>query len=306
MTMVNKLYYTLIATIGILSIAACNKDKIHNNEPEASEGFRIFAPCIETKTVNNGLSTVWESGDRLSVYYAVSGTTDYQDAGRFNIQDINTGLATPHDASKVIPLDGNISYDWYVYYRFSANVKPAGATSQLIGKFEAQTQVGNNSMTHIANYQGFPLYGTTKNIPGTEYPTIQMKNVASLIEYNITNSLDKDITIISIKLTSTEDLVGYCTVNYEDEPYVTSINASKTAILKVTDGAPIAKGESACFYAGIFPCTIPAESPLTVTVSVSSSDGTTCEQTFSLTSAESISFRSGKIKTLNLDFSQAF
>lgn len=307
----NKGLFYIAIVIGLASILSCSKDSIYSNEPESSETFRIYVPLLQTKTINDGFSTKWAAGDRLLIHYAISGTKDYIKAGRFDIEDAETGMAKPYSTTP-IELDENTSYDWYAFFRYDSNVSPDGGTkSNIIGckPTGSQTQSGNNSMSHLSGLNtsnnAFPLYGSVKNVPGTEYPTIQMKNVASLVEYKVTNTIDKDIIITSITLASQENIVGYCNIAYDsEEPVITPTNASNTSILNVTDGIPIAKGQSSCFYAGIFPCTMPSGIQLMVTVNVKDVDGNVGEQIFTLTPSENIYFKSGKIKTFELNFNK--
>lgn len=207
-------------------------------------------------------------------------------------------------------MDADTNYDWYVYYRYNGNQSPDNAKSQQIGSSQSgsQTQNGNDSMSHItgknSNSNAFPLYGSVKGVPGTEFPTVVMKNVAALIEYKVTNSLEKDIIVTGVTMEGAKSLVGYVSVNYEEEePVITDVNTSNTCVLNVTAGTAIASGSSACFYAGVIPG---EQTSLTVTVNVTDTDGAAGSQVFTLTPTEPVNFRSGKIKTLALPFSQAF
>lgn len=305
-------YYAVITAICSCLIGSCSKDVIPNNKPSSSEPFRIYVPLLQTKTINDGFSTKWVTGDRLAIHYAITGTKDYVKAGRFNIIDAETGMAEPNSSAPT--LDENTSYDWYAFFRYDSNINPgSGGKALIIGcnPTGSQSQSGNDNMSHLSGLNSssnaFPLFGSVKNVPGTEYPTIQMKNVASLVEYKVTNTIDKDIVITDITLESQESIVGYCNVAYDsEEPVITPTNASNTSVLNITDGSPIAKDRSACFYAGIFPCTMKSGSQIKVTVKVKDTDNNVDEQAFTLTLSEDIYFRSGKIKTLELKFNQQF
>ena len=300
---------TAMAVTAVLS-SSCNKNLESAPLSQPSEPFRIYLSLAETKTVNDGMSTKWEIGDRLNVHYAVNGSTDYVDAGRFDITDVGLGKAEIYNGTAPV-LDENTVYDWYVFCRYNSNNSPLKTKMGVyIGckNTGSQTQTGNDNMAHIfgANSTNnfFPLYGCAKGVPGSEFPTIIMKNVAALAEYKVTNSLDKDITITGITLEGANPLVGNVYVNYEQEEAVVSPKTtSNSAVLNVSEGTAIASGASACFYAGVIPG---EQTSLTVTVNVKDADGTAGSQVFTLTPTEPVIFRSGKIKTLALPFSQAF
>lgn len=291
-------------------LVSCTKEVTMDNGHEESETFRIYAPLLQTKTVNDGLHTKWIVGDRLNVHYAVAGTSNYVSAGRFDITDADTGRAEKSSGEAPV-LEENTTYDWYVFCRYNSNNAPAGTNGTVyIGcaPTGSQTQTWNDSMAHIfganSNNNYFPLYGSVKGVPGSEFPTIVMKNVAALAEYKVTNSLEKEIIVTSITLEGSNPLVGYVSVNYEqEEAVVTARTASNSAMLNVTEGTGIAPGASACFYAGVIPG---EQTSLTVTVNVKDADGAAGSQVFTLTPTEPVIFRSGKIKTLALPFSQAF
>lgn len=302
----------LLLAAACMLTASCSKDSVNDNAPQAQEPFHIFASIsgLETKTINDGMSTRWLVGDRLNLHYAVSGTTDYVSAGRFDIKDASTGRAEIFNGTAPV-LDGNTKYDWYAFCRYNSNNSPVKTKMAVyIGckNTGTQTQNGNDNMAHIfganSNNNFFPLYGCVKGVLGSEFPTIIMKNVASLAEYKVTNSLDKDITITGITLEGANPFVGSVYVNYEqEEAVVTPGITSNSAVLNVSEGTAIAPGASACFYAGVIPG---EQASLTVTVNVKDADGTAGSQVFTLTPAEPVIFRSGKIKTLALPFSQAF
>ncbi len=307
--MKRNLIMTAMAVTAVLSVS-CNKNLETDPLSQPSEPFRIYLSLAETKTVNDGLSTKWVVEDRLNIHYAKSETNEYVSAGRFDIKDAETGRAEQYSGDAPV-LDANATYDWYAFYRYNSNNSPAQTKMALpVGckNTGSQTQTGNDNMAHIfganSNNNFFPLYGCAKGVPGSEFPTIIMKNVAALAEYKVTNSLDKDITITGITLEGSNPLVGTVNVNYEQEEAVVSPKTtSNSAVLNVSEGTAIAPGASACFYAGVIPG---EQTSLTVTVNVKDADGTVGSQVFTLTPAAPVIFRSGKIKTLALPFSQAF
>ena len=80
----------------IFTLTNCVKE-IDNPVPESTTEvpFEIIASVAETKTVNDGLKTLWEQGDRISLFYAISGQTTYEKAGGYDdfiIEDVDECL----------------------------------------------------------------------------------------------------------------------------------------------------------------------------------------------------------------------
>ena len=254
------------------------------------------------------MSTKWNSGDRIMVYYAESGTTDYTklNRGRLDCTDPEKGI---FEGDLPATFTEDKTYDWYVFYPFNSNIKVTQTNGITIGcsNTGSQAQNGNDSMAHIAG-TSFPLYGSVKDVPYNEYPRINMKNVASLIEYKVTNTLDKDVSITGLDIETSENIVGTWYVDYSgEEPKVTKFQemVSKTAILKVTNASALKKGESACYYVGIAPTTIGMFNPISVVAHIS--DGSnTADQTFAYMPESDIVFNAGKIKTIELSITQIF
>lgn len=298
---------------GAFLLYSCGKDS--GVLPESGNGeFVLFASCMDTKTTNDELSTKWEDSDGITVIHALAGETTYTYDGKFSIANADLGQFTGTLASD---LEDGKSYDWYAVYPNNGNAKkPDGTTSHSpdIGCQwnKSQTQTGNSSMAHLAGKK-FPLVGNVKNVPASEYPSITMRQAASVVAYRITNGLDKELTVRSVVLTSAQKLVGAFKIDYTgDELKYSAGNSSTTATLNVTDGTAIAAGSSALFYAGIVPHT--EASGATITVAVTVTDGTTDDsgaevtstQTFTHTFTEDVTFSPGKIKTFELTFNQSF
>ena len=78
-----------ILTLGAICAAAftltnCNKEIAEPKAP-VTEGipFEIVAATADTKTANDGLNTVWTTGDALNVFHAEAGSTTYGNNDKF-------------------------------------------------------------------------------------------------------------------------------------------------------------------------------------------------------------------------------
>ena len=58
---------------------------------ETGYPFEIVASTVDTKTVNDGMSTKWAEGDQINLFHAVTGSTDYKSNGAFVINDVEAG-----------------------------------------------------------------------------------------------------------------------------------------------------------------------------------------------------------------------
>lgn len=291
----------IIILLSLICIIGCEKDPAPVNE---ISHVKLYLTTPETKTVNAGMSTKWVSGDRVLLYYSPTGTSDYVKVGRVDNTDPEKGI---FEADLPTGLTEGNSYDWWAFYPFNSNHKVNKTGSIVIGCAynQSQKQTGNNSLSHLAG-TNFPLFGSVKSVSASDYPVIQMKNVASVIEYKILNSTEKDITVTEVDFTAPNNIIGRWYVDYSgEEPVCTVANArqmSSTVKLAVSGGEAIKPGESALFYAGIAPSTF--ESGSSLSVSVTASDGSSSStQTSTLQLTESLSFKAGTINTLNLNYS---
>ena len=114
-----------ILTLGAICAAAftltnCNKEIAEPKAP-VTEGipFEIVAATADTKTANDGLNTVWTTGDALNVFHAEAGSIDYGTNDQFTY----TGAGNKFTGKLTTGLDASKSYDWYALYPYSSYIK---------------------------------------------------------------------------------------------------------------------------------------------------------------------------------------
>lgn len=265
--------------------------------------FEIMASAVDTKTTNDGLSTVWAEGDALNLFHAEAGATteDYIDNGEFTYGVTENGNFSGTLAGELTAA----TYDWYASYPYNKYITtPASTTSgyMTIGSSAtgAQTQTGNNSMAHIAG-ANYPLYGVVKNVPAGDTPVITMNHLSSLIEVNVYNEVGEDIIVSSISFTAPENVVGTFYVDFTGETLGLKDSGtsyvSTTATLNVVDGeAIVSDGDPAKFYLAVKPFTAVAESTMTVKVTLSDER----YQEYSKSYNADVVFNPGKIKKINV------
>ena len=305
-----------ILSLGLIAMALnltnCAQYEDVNPSVEPQGDFAIYASV--SRTANDGLNTVWSANDDLLVFHAVTDATTYTKDGQFKLESVDTGrfLGTVNGT-----LDSQEEYDWYAMYPYSQYVStPAATTSSYVtvccAASGTQTQTGNNSMAHIAG-KNYPMVGKAYAVPAGLAPALAMTHVATLLEFEVTNTLDEAITVSNIKFTAPSYIVGTFYVNYVDMDGETGIVAtpsgssytSKSATLVVKNGEAIAKGESAKFYLPVAPFEAAANSKLALEVNVTSGDKVGI-LTKEITLADATYFKSGKIRNIKVNYDAEF
>lgn len=292
----------------MLNLTNCAQYEDVNPTVEPQGDFEIYASA--TRTANDGLNTVWSAGDNLTVFHAEAGTSTYVYDAEFKLESVEDGNFNGTLASAL----SAEAYDWYAIYphsSYNSSKNPEkSAYIPIVGQSSAvQTQNGNDSMAHIAG-SNYPLVGVAKAVPAGVAPVVAMKNVASLLEFEVTNSLEEDITVSSISFTAPEYLIGTFHVHFADidNVSVTTSGASytsKTANLIVKNGEAIAKGKTGKFYMAVAPFVAAANGNLTLEVNVTSGEkaGSLAK---TITLANETAFVAGKIKTIKVNYNAEF
>ena len=280
------------------ALTNCSEEFVQQIEtPETDQAvgvvpFEIYASALQTKTANDGMSTVWVANDQINVFHAEAGSTEYVSDGNFSIYEENLADGLFLGALKQ-PLTAS-AYDWYFFYPYTIGMKtPAGdAVVTLAGK--TQTQKGNSNMAHIAG-ENYPMCAVVKNVAAEETPAGEMKHMTALVAINVQNNTSKPMTVVSAGIRAGESLVGTYYMDFTGEEVVYTPSGdqyvSNTANLEVVGGEDIAAGSSAKFYIAVKPFTAEAGSRLTVYVNGSQK---------TVTIPETTEFEAGKIKTINV------
>ena len=302
-----------ILSLGLIAMAFnltnCAKNEEAVSSADVKGDFALYASV--SRTANDGLNTVWVSGDDLGVFHAVTDGTTYTKDGQFKLEDVANGLFLGNVNGT---LDVDEEYDWYAMYPYSSYVPgPAntGSGYMTIGCAASgtQTQTGNNSMAHVAG-TNYPLVGKAYATPANSAPALAMTHVASLLEFEVTNSLDEAITVSNIKFTAPTAVVGTFYIDFTDTDNIEvessgSTYTSKSATLIVKNGEAIAAGASAKFYLPVAPFTAAANAKLSIEVNVTSGEkvGALVKE---ITLAAETSFKSGKIKNVKVNYDAEF
>ena len=266
-------------------------------EPESvGYPFEIIASTVDTKTINDGMSTKWAAGDRINVFHAVGEENTYVNDGAFIVSDIEAGLFTGNIKEE---LDVEEEYDWYVIYPYNEKVTTPGTQTAgytYIGYRNGMNQQGYNSTASLDG-TACPLYGIAK-YAGVR-PEITMNHLSSVVAIKVTNKNEEPLTITEASFTAPEDIVGSYYIDITKSPVAYTASGdnyvSATASVNVSNGTALAKGESAILYAAIKPFTAAAGQKLTLSVNGYSKDIT-------IPNDKNVTFTAGKIKTLNFAY----
>lgn len=283
------------------TLTNCAKEMDAPVQEPSSTGipFEIIANAADTKTTNDGMSTVWAENDAMNIFHAEVGTSTYVNDNSFVLKDAAAGK---FEGTLGGDLEAETAYNWYAFYPYSNYIKTPANTSAYMpvgSKSNAvQTQTGNDSMAHIAG-GNYPMWGIAENVAVGETPSIKMTHLTSLIAVEVINEIPSgdDLTVSSISFTGSEDIVGTYYIDFSTsvpafvgsgETYVSS-----TAKLSVKNGTPIAVDESAKFYIAVKPFT--AEAGATLELNVNGYSKT-------LTLQNDAVFAPGKVKTISFAY----
>ena len=272
------------------TLTNCTKEL--QNPQDVKTPYTIYANTAETKTANDGLSTVWVEGDALNVFATAAGSTEYGTSSKFTLADAASGKFETDDLKAELAATN----DWYALYPYSQYVTTPASTDAgyiYFGNKNGLTQEEYNSTSHLSG-STCPLYGVAEAVAGTELPAIEMQHLTSVVKINVTNGTSSTFAIKDLSFTSSAgDIVGHYFVDFtQDVPELTprTGNVSNTASLTVTNPSDLAPSQTASFYIVVRPFTAPANSTLTIKIG-------SVEKTKTL--AEEVVFAAGKIKSIN-------
>lgn len=260
---------------------------------QADASFEVYAIPSDTRTVNDGVHTLWSNGDRFTLFHAASTRTQsfYLD-GAFTVDEPATG----HALGSIASLNDG-TYNWYMAYPYSEKAERPTDVPVIVGASAGTQQVqnGNDSRAHLAG-EGFPVAGRALGVSTPDTPVLTAAPMVSVLAVNVTNPGEGVAKITSVSFKAPEAIVGSFSMDITgDTPVFRAEDASDEARLSVT-GSILRAGESAVFYLGIKPFTAPSGSTLTLAVN---------DQVRTVTLTRDVTFSAGRIKTLNMTLDES-
>ena len=280
------------------TLTNCAEEIENPNQQPEKQGYpyEIVASTVDTKTVNDGMATKWDDNDAINLFHAVAGAQDYGTNDEFTIADVETGRFTGTLTEGLVA--GN-SYDWYALYPYNSNIATPGDREDgytYIGHSKGLNQTGYNSMASLKETI-CPLYGVAKAVASSDTPSITMNHLTSVVAIKVTNTTEEPLTITTASLTAEEDIVGSYFIDITKSPVVYKASegfVNNTAVVNVSEGTVLDKGDFATLYLAIKPFTAKAGTSLTLSVN------NYAKEPKVLTS--DVTFHAGKIKTLNFAY----
>lgn len=282
--------------VAALALFSCAKVESDVETPQESKGipFEIVASAPQTKTTNDGLSTVWAEGDEVNVFHAVAGSTDYVNDGKFTVTDAANGKFGGTLASALNPSE---SYDWYVFYPYSSYITTPANTSTGFTTVAAstQSQTGDNSKAHLG---GLPLAGKSTTSAGVSKPTVSMNQMDAVIKVVVTNNSGADLPVNLLKFTAPVNITGSYYVNFTDpsNPVFTENGTSVYKAVTLNTAVLSANSGTSTYYLAVKPFTAANASTMKVKVN-------NYEKSINLAAAKT--FTAGNIYNFTFDYDQA-
>lgn len=276
-----------------VTLTNCNVEIADTNIPESAPEFAIFANIDATKTsvVPNSTETKWVAGDKLNVFYTLSGDEEFT-SRYFSIAE-NDVAAGRFTGKMDAEFSADETYDFYFLYPYSSYVKSPATTGKPADSDsdpyfnvapKVQTQKGNDNSDHICGSTA-PLYGSAMEISGSDTPSVKMHHLNSLIGIKVTNKDASPVAVSNIVFTnSAAQICGTFYVDITGEkPAFVSSGADKYTLkyvtLSVEDGEDIPADGSSIFALTVCPCTLPAGTKLSVKVTTTGGGICTVEKT---------------------------
>ena len=279
------------ALLGAICAVSCQTVKEADLAGERlTYDLTVVADLAETRTANDGNSTVWVADDALTVLHIEEGGTTYYPSRFYFSGENNAFKGRVSDVA-----DYN---NWYMIYPYRE--ENVSAEDIHITVFPELVQTGNSSKAHLAG-EGFPLYGKAIGMPRSASLNVYMSNALAVMNYKVTNTTDSPIAAPqSISGNFTGDLTND---NVEWEPAGTT---SSNVTVRVVEGEEIAAGENASFYAGAIPFSVAPGGQLKVKVTaVHPSDPDQEIEFYHVYDLPNgTTFSPSSIKTLNLNFDE--
>lgn len=244
----------------------------------------------ETRTTNNGNSTLWLEGDALSVIHAPAGSETFW-ASHFGFMGGNLFQGSVSRLSA--------SNDWYAVYPYVEENISANEINLTLPV--RQTETGNGNKQHLAG-EGFPMFGIQKDVARSASLGMSMRNLLSGAKFTISNKTTSSVVIKEVVFTAPSPIVGKFQVDLTaDTPVLTAqTGASKSVTLYVNEGEEIvADGKDSVFVA-FAPFDVPAGGKLEYKLVAEDASGKTTAFVYELPLNNGTSFHSGYFKNINV------
>lgn len=300
-----KRIFTILgmAMAAIAAFVSCQVKEIDNS----TRPMTITASSELTKTTNDGVQTKWAKGDQLHVFF--SNGSSYEKAGVFTLSEGEGSVSAAFTCESAKTPSGSAT--WYAIYSGSSSAVPAtpagsadGDGYVFLGRSNGIDQPAYDDMSKVAASH-CPMYGVAQNVSSGASPAFSMKQIASVIEFNVVNSTSGALVVNSLQLSETVDVAGQYYLDVTSgEPVLTGVSGKTITdpLVRVTAPTELAAGASAKLYMPVKPFKHALTAGMEVEVN-GSIGGKVGSKTFSLTPSTDAqaTFAPGKIKTVTVN-----
>ena len=295
----------------IIPFTSCDRAELSAPDSAKTGKMKILVSSVDTRTTNDGMSTLWAAGDQLTVWHAAAGSKAYVKDGNTDgsagiaFSTTETGTSAVFTGSYAETLEPDASYDWYVLYPNKPKlVNPEGDPVGFVGTHNVgvtyQEQADLNSSAHLSGTE-LLLYGKASAVKGDVMPSVKLAHISSAVKVVITNNSGAPIRPHTVIFTAPEQvsISGQHAIDFTADPMGFTPNptsASNFVWTNVKGKQALANGESTSVYFSVKPFTAGVGDKLILNVNG-------YEKTITLT--EATAFEAGKIKTINFNYDRA-
>ena len=241
----------------VFALTSCTKELESPEQTPEQKGtpFEISTE-ISTKTVNSGMSTLWNPADQLAVFYSPQNSGQYSTVRQFSMDPSEENKFSGTIDRTAAPL--GLYNDWFAVYPFNNSyISPAGKTEVTIAcpAGGSQKQDKANPTAHLAG-EYFPLWGKDLNRKSDSRPVLKMHQVATLIKVNVTSSLSQSVRFCNIALqVPGKALVGAFNLDLSGSELKVLPVPAKTDEMAVLafPADELASGETKSYYLAVAP-----------------------------------------------------
>ena len=279
--MKNSIFVLSTLAVAALALVSCAKEQDVNlnnhpdliidvNEEPNGVPFEILAGPIESKTINDDMSTLWASGDKINLFHVVKDETSYVDDGAFTATSDGASVSFTGTLGSALT---EANYNWYAVYPYAAAFDTPNGTKTITIP-AAQTQVGNDSKAHLAG-ANCPVAGNVKNVAHDATPTVAFNHLTTIINVHVTNKTASAVTVDGVSFAAPININGAFNLTLTgDSPVLSGAGSSTTTTLTVSGADALAVDGSADFYLAVKPFSVSAGQELSITVSTDAGDQT--------------------------------
>lgn len=171
-------FHIWLALAAALALTNCQKaELVDNGQGELPADKFVIQLSTPTKTANDGIHTIWVTGDKVNVFHAVAGTETYINDGAFELSSGNAFSGYLGAA-----LEPGKEYDWYISYPYNENMTSPKAMSVNIPRVQPALE---GDRTHLCGAL-CPLFGKAQRISGNDVK-ITMNHLVTVMKIKVTN-----------------------------------------------------------------------------------------------------------------------